>query len=192
MTTTDDNDDVLPAPGRGPEQPQNEGTRDDYYRRQKARVLEARAKRLTLTATAEQLGITRQTIHRWAQDDPEFAAALETAKEQAVEVLKESVYERAFKDSILAMFVIKAHDPAYNDKVQAARAFAEASRGPALDLADVIRAEVGRLLEAGLQPRRRLDAPRATIEATARPADSSPVSADTDQASADSGQSGQA
>jgi hypothetical protein len=59
-------------------------------------------------------------------DDPEFAAAIRNAIRPAKERLEESVYDRAFKDPILAMFILKKLDPEYNDKVQAARAFAQA------------------------------------------------------------------
>ena len=103
-----------------------EGTSVRSYADKKAAVIAARAEHLTITGAARATGVGRQTIYDWCANDPEFARALAEAKPVAVDVLKESVYERAFKDPILAMFVIKAHDPDYNDKVQAARAMAQA------------------------------------------------------------------
>lgn len=102
----------------------------------KAKAIEARERLLTVTAAAAAVGVHRMTLLRWAKADPEFAEALRDAGRGAVERLEESVYERAFKEPLLAMFVVKAHKPEYNDRVQAARAFVEAQAdSPAARLA---------------------------------------------------------
>lgn len=62
--------------------------------------------------------VSRKCVYLWLEQDEEFAQALADIKEGNTEVLETSVYKRAFSDSLLAMFWLKAHKPQYRDKVQ--------------------------------------------------------------------------
>ena len=66
---------------------------------------------------AQYASVGRTTVYRWLQEDPEFAQAVSDATEDAGDKLESSVYERAFKDNLLAMFWLKAHRPKFRDKV---------------------------------------------------------------------------
>lgn len=61
--------------------------------------------------------VNRKTIYRWLDADPQFAEAFADSKEDNVDELETSVYKRAFNDSILAMFYLKAYRPRFRDKV---------------------------------------------------------------------------
>jgi hypothetical protein len=61
--------------------------------------------------------VNRKTIYRWIESDEQFAEAVADSKDECVEELETSVYKRAFTDSLLAMFYLKAHRPQYRDKV---------------------------------------------------------------------------
>lgn len=61
--------------------------------------------------------VNRKTVYRWIEADEQFAEAVADSKDECVEELETSVYRRAFTDSILAMFYLKAHRPQYRDKV---------------------------------------------------------------------------
>jgi hypothetical protein len=66
---------------------------------------------------AQYASVGRTTVYRWLQEDPEFAQAVSDATEDAGDKLESSVYERAFRDNLLAMFWLKAHRPKFRDKV---------------------------------------------------------------------------
>ena len=139
-----------------------EGQEDDdvgesvqLYGGKKLAVLQARASKMTITGAARAVGVHRQTVYYWKHGDPAYAKALDEAKEEAVDVLLESAYERAFRDPILTMFLIKGARPEYNDKYQAAMAFARASGTGELAQAILKAAEVIDKLTDGYAPRRR-------------------------------------
>ena len=138
------------------------------YEGKKLAVLQARAAKLTITGAARAVGVHRQTVYYWKHGDPAYAKALDEAKEEAVDVLLESAYERAFRDPILTMFLIKGARPEYNDKYQAAMAFARASGTGELAQAILKAAEVIDKLTDGYTPRRRGEP--NIIEGTARSA----------------------
>jgi hypothetical protein len=62
--------------------------------------------------------VSRKTIYNWMEADEQFAEAVADSKENSLDELETSVYKRAFNDSILAMFYLKAHRPKFRDKVQ--------------------------------------------------------------------------
>ncbi|SEB24778.1 terminase [Paraburkholderia sartisoli] len=87
-----------------------------------------------VTAAANAIGVARQTVYAWRESDAEFAAAWQRAEKLGVEGMKDEVKRRAFDgvdepvfyqgaecgtirkySDTLAMFLIKAHDPAYRD-----------------------------------------------------------------------------
>lgn len=61
--------------------------------------------------------VSRKTVYNWLESDAQFAEAVADSKEDSLDDLESSVYKRAFKDSILAMFYLKAHRPKFRDKV---------------------------------------------------------------------------
>lgn len=61
--------------------------------------------------------VNRKTVYRWLEGDEQFAEAVADCKDDAVVELEQSVYKRAFKSDLLAMFVLKANRPQYRDKV---------------------------------------------------------------------------
>lgn len=143
------------------------GTPNQANAAKKAAVLAARAEKLTITAAAKSVGVRRETVWAWTKNDPEFAAALESARVEAVEVLEENAYQRAMKgDTLLTIFLIKGQKPeTYNDKLVMVRG--------ADDPAAAALTEFSRLMADIRQSR--LPQPRQTdahiIEGTASPAE---------------------
>jgi hypothetical protein len=83
-----------------------------------------------VTASAEAAGIHRKTAYEWRDEDPEFAAAWERAKDMGVEALEDEAHRRAFQgfdkpvyqggamvgtvreySDTLSIFLLKAHKP---------------------------------------------------------------------------------
>jgi hypothetical protein len=60
--------------------------------------------------------VSRKTIYNWMAVDEEFAEAVADSKEDSLDDLETSVYKRAFNDSLLAMFYLKAHRHKFRDK----------------------------------------------------------------------------
>jgi hypothetical protein len=83
----------------------------------KRRFLHAYRQRATITHAAFTAGISRKTAHHYINTDEGFAEALLDCHEDAVDTLEASVYERAKKSDLLAMFWLKAHRPKFRDKV---------------------------------------------------------------------------
>jgi hypothetical protein len=82
----------------------------------KRKVLEGVRFKGSLYHAAQYAGCARGSIYRWLESDPEFAEALADATEDRDDRLETSVYERAFTDSLLAMFYLKAHRHKFRDK----------------------------------------------------------------------------
>jgi hypothetical protein len=61
----------------------------------KAAFLRALAQRGILTDAEEATGIFRMQHHRWMQQDPEYAAAVEQAQQQAYDSLEREAWRRA-------------------------------------------------------------------------------------------------
>ena len=72
----------------------------------------------TIGAAAEQVGVNRSTVYGWLNSDDEFVADFDNARESLTDALESSVYFRAFKDPILAMFYLKARRAEFKDKLQ--------------------------------------------------------------------------
>lgn len=66
---------------------------------------------------AQACGVSRRMVYYWIEDDPEFVEAMSDAKENTNDDLEGSVFKRAFKSDLLAMFYLKAHRPKFRDKV---------------------------------------------------------------------------
>jgi hypothetical protein len=88
----------------------------------------------SVTKAAAAIGVARQTVYEWRDNDVEFAAAWQRAERLGVEAMKDETKRRAFEgvnepvfyqgaecgavrkySDTLAMFLIKAHDPTYRD-----------------------------------------------------------------------------
>ncbi len=58
-------------------------------------------------------------VSRWRQDDPDFDTAVDAVRSQAIGNLEGSMYQRAFKNDITGMFMLKALVPdVYQEKNQ--------------------------------------------------------------------------
>lgn len=84
----------------------------------KQRLVSAYRERGTISHAAETVGVSRKCVHHYLNTDPEFAEAMADAREDSGDILESSVYERAFKSDLLAMFYLKAYRPKFRDKVQ--------------------------------------------------------------------------
>jgi hypothetical protein len=60
--------------------------------------------------------VSRKTVYNWIEADEQFAEAVADSKEDSLDDLETSVYKRAFNDSLLAMFYLKAHRHKFRDK----------------------------------------------------------------------------
>jgi hypothetical protein len=85
--------------------------------RLKVRFLEAYREKGAVGSAARSVGLHRSTIYRWMDADSDFAQAVADSFEDCCDAMEVSVYERGFKDSILAMFWLKAHRPKFKDKL---------------------------------------------------------------------------
>lgn len=66
---------------------------------------------------AQQSGCSRRAAYDWMAQDEQFAEAVASIREDNDDDLEASVYKRAFKSDLLAMFYLKAHRPKFRDKV---------------------------------------------------------------------------
>lgn len=90
---------------------------DEVTIQNKRDFIEAFKVKGTITHAAASIGINRKTAHHWVNTDPYFAEALADAHEDCGDVLETSVYERAFKSDLLAMFWLKAYRPRFRDRM---------------------------------------------------------------------------
>lgn len=72
----------------------------------------------TVYHAAKAAGIGRKTAYRWRDASPTFAAEWDDAKEDTVEILEDSMFQRAVKgDTVAGIFLLKAMRPdKYRDK----------------------------------------------------------------------------
>lgn len=75
-------------------------------------------RKASIAHAAASTGVSRRAVYDWIGQDAQFAEALENAKVDTKEFMESSVYERAYRDPILAMFWLKAHDSKYRDRLQ--------------------------------------------------------------------------
>lgn len=61
--------------------------------------------------------VSRKTVYNWLESDQQFAEAFADSREDSLDDIESSVYKRAFKSDLLAMFYLKAHRPKFRDKV---------------------------------------------------------------------------
>lgn len=67
---------------------------------------------LNISRSALGAGVDRQTVYREKAKDPEFAAAMQEAKNEAIERLEAAAFERAQNMSdVLLIFLLKSHKP---------------------------------------------------------------------------------
>ena len=67
---------------------------------------------------AQAAGVSRQTVYRWRDEDPEFADQWYVAIENAVDRVENVIYQRALNgDTIAAIFYLKAQRPKYRDRL---------------------------------------------------------------------------
>jgi hypothetical protein len=86
----------------------------------KAAMLSALAKTGNISASARAADIGRTTHYDWLQSDPAYAAAVETALEEAIEVLEAVARQRAVHGSdTLLIFLLKSLRPErYRERYQ--------------------------------------------------------------------------
>lgn len=95
----------------------------DDTRKKKARFLAALLNRPTQTPpnvgrAARIAGIGRKTAYRWRDNDPEFAAAWDEAKDAALDDLEEIVYQQGHSTPVAAFAYLKAHRDNWRDRQQ--------------------------------------------------------------------------
>jgi len=71
----------------------------------------------TVYHAAQVAGISRKTVYQWLRVDEAFIAAFDDCKEDAADTLETSVYQRALKSDLLAMFWLKAHRAKFRDRM---------------------------------------------------------------------------
>lgn len=113
------------------------------------KFLEIFGNTMNISLSADGAGIDRRTVYRARQNDPEFAAAMDDAKEEAIERLEADAYERAKKMSdTLLIFLLKAHKPAlYRERYE------QTTTNLNIDWNDLTDDELARIA-AGEQPAR--------------------------------------
>jgi len=90
----------------------------DRRDRQKKKFIETLEAQGTVLHACKAAGISRQTAYRWHRDDLEFADQWDEALENAVDVVENSLYQKAVSgDTICMIFYLKAHRPIYRDRL---------------------------------------------------------------------------
>jgi len=84
----------------------------------KRKIVEAYRLKASIYHAAQLAGVARATVYRYLDNDPQFAQAMADSFEDSADILETSVYERALKSDLLAMFWLKAHRPKFRDKLQ--------------------------------------------------------------------------
>src|SRR5690606_8186693 len=75
-----------------------------------------------VTAAAKAAKIDRRTVYNWLDSDPDFADAMEQAKEAVVDMLEQEAIKRATtgKSDTLLIFLLKGMKPEkYSDRIRA-------------------------------------------------------------------------
>lgn len=90
----------------------------DKRDRQKKKFIETLEAQSTVLHAAKAAGISRWTAYRWRHEDPEFDSRWDEALENAVDVVENSLYQKAVNgDTICMIFYLKAHRPIYRDRL---------------------------------------------------------------------------
>lgn len=90
----------------------------DRRDREKRRFIETLGAQGTVLHAAKAAGISRWTAYRWRQEDLDFADQWDEALENAVDVVENSLYQKAVSgDTICMIFYLKAHRPIYRDRL---------------------------------------------------------------------------
>ncbi len=90
----------------------------DRRDRQKKKFIETLEAQGTVLHAAKAAGVSRWTAYRWRQEDLEFAGQWDQALENAVDVVENSLYQKAVSgDTICMIFYLKAHRPIYRDRL---------------------------------------------------------------------------
>ena len=90
----------------------------DKRDRQKKRFIDALTVEGTVYHAAQAAGVSRQTVYRWRDEDPEFADQWYEAIENAVDRVENVIYQRALGgDTIAAIFYLKAQRPKFRDRL---------------------------------------------------------------------------
>lgn len=77
-----------------------------------AKFLETLAISCNVTLSAKSANIERTTAYKWRDEYPDFAAAWDSAIQEAIERLEYEAWQRARKQSdTLMIFLLKAHKP---------------------------------------------------------------------------------
>lgn len=84
----------------------------------KKKFIAAQTTQGTVSHAAQAAGVSRNTVYRWRDDDPEFAILWDEAHEQAVDSVESVLFQKALSgDTICMIFYLKAHRPIYRDKL---------------------------------------------------------------------------
>jgi hypothetical protein len=87
--------------------------REDFGARKQAIFLDNLKQYGSVFFAAKQAGINKTTAYRHRESDPEFAAAWEAAKDDALDLLEATAHKRAHSTSdTLLIFLLKAGRPA--------------------------------------------------------------------------------
>jgi hypothetical protein len=85
---------------------------------QKKKFIKALTLQGTVSHAAQAAGVSRNTVYRWRDDDPEFAILWDEAHEQAVDSVESVLFQKALSgDTICMIFYLKAHRPIYRDRL---------------------------------------------------------------------------
>ena len=84
----------------------------------KKRFIAALTTHGTVSHAAQAAGVSRNTVYRWRDEDPEFAILWDEAHEQAVDSVESVLFQKALSgDTICMIFYLKAHRPIYRDRL---------------------------------------------------------------------------
>src|SRR6185369_5221556 len=84
----------------------------------KKRFIAALTVQGTVSHAAQAAGVSRNTVYRWRDEDPEFAILWDEAHEQAVDSVESVLFQKALSgDTICMIFYLKAHRPIYRDRL---------------------------------------------------------------------------
>lgn len=92
-------------------------TGSDFTVERKCKLITALREYGSIFHAAQATGCSRRAVYDWIEQDEQFAEAVADVREDNYDDLETSVFKRAFKSDLLAMFYLKAHRHKFRDRV---------------------------------------------------------------------------
>jgi L-rhamnose mutarotase len=91
----------------------------EFTPEKKEKFLKSLSEWPNITKAAKSAGISRQTIYLTRESDPEFAKAMDKARQMGIDSLEDDSFNRTRKSDLMRIFMLKGNKPdKYKDRVE--------------------------------------------------------------------------